>query len=297
MVNYYLHVHPKYKKDDFSMSFNDNNYDIIVSKDDLSFVKENIIPNLEIVLLNYNTLLSKKMVSPRNLTKYINLLYTYSPEFISKMSSEMKTLTSSQLELFFEYVKFNQNISKKFNPLFDVLRIKNGVLTNKVFFTEFASVCNHTYPGFLRAIKDKTVKFIKAKVNGKETLLLVKDHAGYLDSKKHGTNILALDPKTFNVYKISSSIKNNRLVHDVVKAKSSIAEHFIDFKTAKQFNKEKKYYLSFIDVVDVVNNIKLALKNYSLKKTTKRNEKFKAAAKKMLADKETKKIIKNRFRK
>jgi hypothetical protein len=299
MINYYLHAS---SKEDNSISIipNANNEcDLFVSKHNVDFCKNSILPHLDIIFSHYSKKVSfKQGISISVLNDYLNLLNNYSEEFNLKLKKELSTLNISQLELFLELASFNKKINPKFNPLIDVLRIKNGVITNKVFFKKFSSVCDKTYDGFLRAISSGAFKFIKAKFKSKNVNLIVKSNSGYNKYGKIGTNILGMEPKTLDVYVINSENVKGKITHSVKKASSGLSDYiFISFSDLQKKIAKNPSYNEFYNVFEVGSKIKTSLMAYSNKKVKTNITNFKHNMKKLTQDKKARKVIKNRFKK
>lgn len=280
-------------------SFGHESYLINLSSKDYNHFQTNLRPSLDLVVSNLNKSKTRVDFFQNHFESFLNNINNYSPEFLEKINQQLKTLTPNQTELFLEAIRYNDLKSKRFNPLFDILRIKKGIITKKVIKTSMFSVCSETYLGFIRAIESKTVKLITLEVEGKKKVMLVKSIVGN-KRKRVGTNTLALDPSNFNVYSFDNlNYKNPKAISKG--NQPTMVDGFINYNFAKELLKSKssgdftKYNLN--KIISQVKTIKKLLKEYSKENLEKRNESFKKAAKKMLSDKKTRDVIKKRFRK
>lgn len=248
-----------------------------------------------------------KLKNQTYLKNYLSSMSSYSPSFLGKITKEIKTLDGNQLELFLEYLDFNSYFSKKANPLFDILRIKKGVLTKKILSSDINSVCKETYTGFIRALRSGTAKVITADIDGKKKTFLVKSFPGNFEKStllvRLGTNILALDISNFKIY----AFKNFNFLKSekrklILKRKGDyfhLQDGFTDYENAKRINKSAKdnpTLKTSSEIIAQIKEIKRLLNEYTSEKTAKRNESFKGAIKDLLKDKKTRKVIKTRFR-
>lgn len=129
----------------------------------------------------------KKINSPENISK-INLLIS---NFNGKDNLSIKKMIK-----YYKYLillnKF-EKISEK-EILREFKRIESGLILTKIFSKKHQNNCEHTYSGFLTAIKENTVYFVKIK----NKTYLAKSSVSF---KEHNAqNKLLLDPVSLNVY-------------------------------------------------------------------------------------------------
>jgi hypothetical protein len=269
------------------------------------FFFKNLKSSFDFLIENTNFL---KLKNQSYLETYLKFMVDYSPAFLKKLDLELKTLNKNQLELFLEYIQYNFYFSKKANPLFDILRIKKGVLTKKVLSNEILSVCQETYTGFIRALKAKTAKIITVNIDGGKKTFLVKSFSGQLENNRFlirlGTNVLALDINNFKIYAFkNSNFAKSKKTKITLKRKGNweyLMNHFTDYENAIRLNrstKQNNVRETTNEIILQVKEIKKLLKDYLPEKTAKRNESFKRAVKDLVKDKKSRKIIKTRFRK
>jgi hypothetical protein len=261
------------------------------------FFFKNLKSSFDFLIENTNFL---KLKNQSYLETYLKLMVDYSPAFLKKLDLELKTLNKNQLELFLEYIQYNFYFSKKANPLFDILRIKKGVLTKKILSKKEMYTCIETYSGFIRALKAGTVKIITLKIDGENKTLLVKSLPGNYKLKnfrdsKYGTFTLALDITNFNIYSFINVVDNKLLknkIYNIRRGNSlknfNLIEGFADYENVRKINKslQERHILKKIDLIlSQVEEIKKLLLNYKSEKISKRNDSFKKSVKKMLSDK------------
>ncbi|MEI8363951.1 MAG: hypothetical protein WCF78_00645 [archaeon] len=127
-------------------------------------------------------------------------------EYRKKLLKEMSTLKQDKFSVFLESERYYNYVEKKYNPFLEIIRIKNGLITQQVISNHLQDACALTLEGFLRAIKSKAIRFIKADINGKEKILIVKTKTGTSNTVYVGINKLGIDPETLNIYKITNSL-------------------------------------------------------------------------------------------
>lgn len=272
---------------------------------DAHYFKENIPSILDIIFHKGSKNPGFKGFPEIYFDSLIKTTLNYSPEFISRLKKEILTLSPSQVELFLENNRYNQLFAKKANPLFDIQRIKKGLLTKKIISTHTNSACLETYHGFIRVLESGNAKIITLKVDGKNKTLLVKSFSGIgKNNVREGTYTLALDPKTFKIYSFNNfpdykervyvpeakRVGNNKILND----------NFTDHEFAKKllFDPASSSNVKEVskDILFQVSRIKELLKKYVPSKQKPKIASFKTSVKKMLKDKETRDLIKKRFR-
>ncbi len=276
----------------------------IPSKDS-EFFKENVISYFDVIFKKLSKQPDFNNFPRVNYSALIKTTLSFSPEFISRLKSEASFLSPNQTELFLEYNRYNHLFGKKYNPLFDILRIKKGILTNKIISSDYKQACMESYHGFIRVLETKTARFIKLKVNGKEKVFLVKNFSGYPEKGiREGVYTVALDLKNFNLYAFKNRSQTGKINLPEGKrlgANKHLLDNFTDFEFSKKIhtNPTSSAYAKEItnDIINQVLKIKSLLKKYTPSKSKPRISSFKKDAKKMLKDKKTREIIKKRFRK
>ena len=128
-----------------------------------------------------------------------------SEEYRKKLLKELSTLKKDKFFIFLESERYYNFVNKKYNPILEIIRIKNGLITKDVVSNHFQDACAATLDGFLRAIKAKAIRFIKTNIDGKEKILIVKTKTGTGNTQLIGVNKLGIDPKTLNIYKITNT--------------------------------------------------------------------------------------------
>lgn len=252
-----------------------------------SFFKKNILPIFDTFFSKGKDVKGFKILNLNNLDYFLKSTQNYSPKFLKELHKQLSTLSLSKTELFLEYNAFNYIFAKKANPLFDILRIKNNILTKKIAHSEYKVMCVDTYYGFLRALSEKTLKLVSLKIDGKQKDLLVKTHAGVSkdsNSKRIGINFLALDPESFDIYSLF---------------RSNTKSNFEYLRIGSEHNKTDKFlknYLTNFKKTQKFKEFKTKLKALSLK-NEKNISSFKRDVKKMLEDPKKRALIKGRFRK
>jgi hypothetical protein len=288
-----------------------NDLDVKIPLSQKNHFIESIKPSFEYIVSSIN-IYWESVHNYKFLKNFLLYVNNFSPEFLKKLTVEIHTLNRNQLELFLENINYNLLVSKKANPLFDILRIKKGVLTKKILSKKEMYTCIETYSGFIRALKAGTVKIITLKIDGENKTLLVKSLPGNYKLKnfrdsKYGTFTLALDITNFNIYSFINVVDNKLLknkIYNIRRGNSlknfNLIEGFADYENVRKINKslQERHILKKIDLIlSQVEEIKKLLLNYKSEKISKRNDSFKKSVKKMLSDKKTKEIIKKRFKK
>ena len=273
---------------------------------DAHYFKENIPSFLDIVFYRGSKNPGFKDFPAMYFDSLIKTTLNYSPEFLSRLKKEIFTLSPSQVELFLEYNRYNQLFAKKANPLFDIQRIKKGLLTKKIISTHTNSACLETYHGFIRVLESGNAKIITLKVDGKDKTLLVKSFSGVgKNNIREGTYTLALDPKNFKIYSFNN-FPDYKERFDIPKGirvgnNKMLVDNFTDFEFAKKLFFDpasvSSVKIASKDILIQVSRIKELLKNYVPSKQKTKIASFKTSVKKMLKDKETRDLIKKRFRK
>jgi hypothetical protein len=132
---------------------------------------------------------------------------------------------ANKLSLFLLNLK---NLSKKYNlerqyisPIETLKTLERGRLLREKFILTTTQACKETYLGFIRAIKSNTLTTAKIIINGKEQRVFIKSPVGVSKdyaiktseithlkedtrSLLNGFNQLAMDPKTFKLYEITT---------------------------------------------------------------------------------------------
>jgi len=195
-----------------------------------------------------------------------------------------------------EYELATQKDLKKINVLREAKRIDSGLINTKLINKIYQGVCEDTYGGFLRALKQKSIFFVEAEINGKTKIFLAKTNIGksYLDSKfgkLKGWHNLLLDPVTLDVYQYNRRTRGKVVLEPYHKSLSPVNAGTssiikMDPKLIKQIKKEIKGY---------VVNLKQNYINYYSDPSITKKEKVRELAKKRINEIFSKKNVKKKL--
>jgi hypothetical protein len=165
--------------------------------------------------------------SKRSILKESNFWLTISSDerkkIIELLNDFIRKKELSKLQLFFDLIKYYKRIAglTPTHLLLETKRINDGLINSKIFSNTREDICDQTYNGFLRALKNNTVYFVPVVINGEKKIFLGKTGAGdqiqnamvwsktrkqLFNQSLFGFNTLLLDPLTLDVY----SFKNNK---------------------------------------------------------------------------------------
>jgi hypothetical protein len=118
----------------------------------------------------------------------------------NKILNYLPQLDLPQIRQFVEVLHYNSIRGAKHNIFLDLERLKGGLFNRKII-TNYEKSCINTYYGFIDSVQNKALDYGLIKAGGKIIPVVIKSSA----TASEVDNVLALDPKTLDVYRIPMS--------------------------------------------------------------------------------------------
>ncbi len=189
---------------------------------------------------------------------YVSQIYSYlKSNEQQELLHYLNKFDVNKFEIFSKVIEYEFTIQKdlkKINLIREAKRIDSGLVNTKIINKIYQVKCENTYGDFLRALKLKSIFFVKAELNGTEKVFLAKADIGkrYFHKKfggLEGWHNLLLDPVTLDVYQYNRRgskkivLESYHRILTPPKKTGSITSDGIDFDLIKEIKKEVRKYI------------------------------------------------------